>query len=100
MRVTVVSSRRRSVVARRRGTSGCLERAERAVLVGHSAFSRHHHCEMSDLHTPILRWYDEHARDLPWRAPGATPWAVMVSEFMLQQTPVSRVLPVFETWMT
>jgi len=54
---------------------------------------------MSDLHAPILRWYDEHARDLPWRGPGATPWAVMVSEFMLQQTPVSRVRPVFETWM-
>ena len=55
---------------------------------------------MSDLHAPILAWYDEHARELPWRGPGATPWAVMVSEFMLQQTPVSRVLPVFETWMT
>ena len=55
---------------------------------------------MSDLHTPILEWYDDHARDLPWRGPGATPWAVMVSEFMLQQTPVARVLPVFESWMT
>src|SRR6186997_544588 len=55
---------------------------------------------MSDLHEPVLRWYDEHARDLPWRAPGATPWAVMVSEFMLQQTPVARVLPVFESWMS
>ena len=56
--------------------------------------------DMSDLHEPILRWYDEHARDLPWRGPGATPWAVMVSEFMLQQTPVARVLPVFESWMS
>ena len=55
---------------------------------------------MSDLHAPILRWYDDHARDLPWRGPGATPWAVMVSEFMLQQTPVARVLPVFEAWMS
>ena len=51
------------------------------------------------LHEPVLRWYAEHARDLPWRGPGATPWAVMVSEFMLQQTPVARVLPVFEQWM-
>ena len=56
--------------------------------------------DMSDLHEPILRWYDEHARDLPWRGPGAPPWAVMVSEFMLQQTPVARVLPVFESWMS
>jgi A/G-specific adenine glycosylase len=51
------------------------------------------------LHERVLSWYDAHARDLPWRATEATPWAVMVSEFMLQQTPVSRVLPVFEQWM-
>jgi A/G-specific adenine glycosylase len=55
---------------------------------------------MSDLHERVLQWYDEHARVLPWREPRATPWAVMVSEFMLQQTPVGRVLPVFEQWMT
>ncbi len=54
---------------------------------------------MSALHDPVLRWYDEHARDLPWRDETASPWAVMVSEFMLQQTPVSRVLPVYEHWM-
>jgi A/G-specific adenine glycosylase len=51
------------------------------------------------LHDAVLGWYAEHARDLPWRAPDATPWGVMVSEFMLQQTPVSRVLPVWERWM-
>ena len=54
---------------------------------------------MADLHAPLLRWYDEHARDLPWRSPSATPWSVMVSEFMLQQTPVARVLPVHEQWL-
>lgn len=54
---------------------------------------------MNVLRTPVEGWYDEHQRDLPWRGPEATPWAVMVSEFMLQQTPVSRVLPVFETWL-
>ncbi|QYJ03750.1 A/G-specific adenine glycosylase [Nocardioides panacisoli] len=48
---------------------------------------------------PIVAWYDVHARDLPWRQPSATPWSVMVSEFMLQQTPVSRVLPVHEAWL-
>lgn len=52
-----------------------------------------------DLHAPILRWYDDNARDLPWRGPSASAWSVMVSEFMLQQTPVSRVLPVHETWL-
>src|SRR6185295_16917828 len=49
---------------------------------------------------PVLAWYASNARDLPWRAPGATPWAVLVSEFMLQQTPVARVLPEYLSWMT
>ncbi|MEU8309754.1 A/G-specific adenine glycosylase [Actinomadura sp. NPDC048955] len=49
---------------------------------------------------PILAWYDANARDLPWRAPDATPWGVLVSEIMLQQTPVSRVLPVWDVWTT
>ncbi|MGH3383851.1 MAG: A/G-specific adenine glycosylase [Nocardioidaceae bacterium] len=53
----------------------------------------------SVLHRPLLAWYDEEARDLPWRQTDTTPWAVMVSEFMLQQTPVARVLPMFETWL-
>ena len=55
---------------------------------------------MSELHDAVLDWYDAHQRDLPWRRPEASPWAVMVSEFMLQQTPVSRVLPVWEAWMS
>ena len=49
---------------------------------------------------PVLAWYSAHARDLPWRAPDATPWAILVSEIMLQQTPVSRVLPIYRTWLT
>lgn len=53
----------------------------------------------SVLHQKILDWYDAHARDLPWRRPEASAWSVMVSEFMLQQTPVNRVLPVHEAWM-
>jgi A/G-specific adenine glycosylase len=55
---------------------------------------------VSDLHAPLLEWYDEHARDLPWRGPGATPWGVLVSELMLQQTPVNRVLPVYDAWLS
>lgn len=51
------------------------------------------------LHEPVLRWYDANARDLPWRAATASPWSVLVSEFMLQQTPVSRVLPVHGQWL-
>ena len=51
------------------------------------------------LHTHVMAWYDVHARNLPWRTHGVTPWAVLVSEYMLQQTPVARVLPVFERWL-
>jgi A/G-specific adenine glycosylase len=54
---------------------------------------------VSDLHAPLLQWYDAHARDLPWRRPDATPWGVLVSEVMLQQTPVVRVLPVYDAWL-
>jgi A/G-specific adenine glycosylase len=51
------------------------------------------------LPVPILQWYADHQRDLPWRRPEAGAWSVMVSEFMLQQTPVARVLPVHEAWL-
>ncbi|MFE3603224.1 A/G-specific adenine glycosylase [Streptomyces sp. NPDC059096] len=53
----------------------------------------------STLHTPVIAWFETHARDLPWRRPEAGAWGVMVSEFMLQQTPVNRVLPVYEQWL-
>lgn len=51
------------------------------------------------LHRHITDWFTQNARDLPWRADDRTAWAVMVSEFMLQQTPVVRVLPIWEQWM-
>jgi A/G-specific adenine glycosylase len=54
---------------------------------------------VSDLHPRLLEWYDAHARDLPWRRDDVTPWGVLVSEFMLQQTPVARVLPVYDAWL-
>ena len=47
----------------------------------------------------VSDWYRANARDLPWRRPGTTPWGVLVSEFMLQQTPVARVEPVWAEWM-
>ena len=52
----------------------------------------------TELHSAVLAWFDEAARDLPWRT-DPQPWRVMVSEFMLQQTPVARVLPVFDMWV-
>lgn len=50
-------------------------------------------------HQQIIDWYAEHARDLPWRAEDCSPWGVLVSEVMLQQTPVTRVLDRWEEWM-
>ena len=58
---------------------------------------------MPELAAPLIAWYRENARDLPWRRPlflaayGA--WGVLVSEFMLQQTPVTRVIPHLEAWL-
>lgn len=51
------------------------------------------------MHDAVIAWYTQHARDLPWRAADRTPWGVLVSEIMLQQTPVSRVEPVWGAWM-
>jgi A/G-specific adenine glycosylase len=48
---------------------------------------------------PVLGWYSVHARDLPWRTPDASAWSVLVSEIMLQQTPVSRVIPAHQAWL-
>jgi len=52
------------------------------------------------LHQRILDWYVKESRDLPWRQPGTSPWGVLVSEVMLQQTPVVRVEPVWRQWMS
>ncbi|GGM30227.1 MULTISPECIES: A/G-specific adenine glycosylase [Micromonospora] len=49
--------------------------------------------------TLVSRWYSETARDLPWRHPGVSPWAILVSEVMLQQTPVVRVVPAWQAWL-
>ncbi len=47
----------------------------------------------------IIEWFHENGRDLPWRRPGFTAWGTLVSEFMLQQTPVKRVIPHLEAWL-
>ena len=53
----------------------------------------------TDLEHSITTWYATRGRDLPWRHPGIAAWPVMVSEFMLQQTPVTRVLPAYREWL-
>jgi A/G-specific adenine glycosylase len=47
----------------------------------------------------VLDWFAETARDLPWRRPECTAWGVLVSEIMLQQTPVARVEPIWREWL-
>jgi A/G-specific adenine glycosylase len=51
------------------------------------------------VHDQVLTWYRENARQLPWRAVDADAWSVLVSEIMLQQTPVARVLPAYDAWI-
>jgi A/G-specific adenine glycosylase len=69
---------------------------------GHGNHGSHDSRDSRDhaaLHAPVIDWFGQHARDLPWRRPEAGAWGVMVSEFMLQQTPVNRVLPVYTEWL-
>ena len=47
----------------------------------------------------LIEWYAQAKRQLPWRAPGVSAWQIMVSEFMLQQTPVARVAPIWVEWV-
>jgi A/G-specific adenine glycosylase len=54
---------------------------------------------MRPMFADLLDWYDRAARDLPWRGAEVPPWAVLVSEIMLQQTPVARVRPVYIAWL-
>jgi A/G-specific adenine glycosylase len=52
-----------------------------------------------DLAQDVTTWYLGAARDLPWRRPGVGPYAVLVSEVMLQQTQVARVLEPYAAWL-
>ncbi|GAA2872363.1 A/G-specific adenine glycosylase [Paenarthrobacter ilicis] len=58
-----------------------------------------HAQQLAGLHAALDQWFSAVARDLPWRAPECSPWGILVSEVMLQQTPVVRVLPVWRDWM-
>ena len=52
-----------------------------------------------ELADAVNAWFADAARPLPWRAAAVSPWAVLVSEFMLQQTQVARVVPRWEAWI-
>ena len=55
--------------------------------------------EIERVQTTIIDWFEVAARPLPWRAEGTSAWAVLVSEIMSQQTPVSRVAPRWSEWL-
>ncbi|HEV7168647.1 MAG TPA: A/G-specific adenine glycosylase [Micrococcaceae bacterium] len=54
---------------------------------------------LENVHQDVTLWFAANARDLPWRRPDCSAWGVLVSEVMLQQTPVVRVQPVWEEWL-
>ena len=82
-----------SQASSRRHSEPSLLRSERSGRLGRVSAAT------ADLHRRVLRWYAGNARDLPWRHSDATAWAVLVSEVMLQQTPVRRVLPAYTAWL-
>jgi len=57
------------------------------------------HAQMNVPPDQLIAWYDRARRDLPWREPNVSPWQILVSEFMLQQTPVVRVLAIWPDWV-
>jgi len=52
-----------------------------------------------DLSPEVNAWFRANQRDLPWRRAGFGAWGILVSEMMLQQTPVSRVIPRLKEWL-
>ena len=52
-----------------------------------------------DVHATLKQWWLNNARELPWRFGHTSPWGVLVSEVMSQQTQMSRVVPYWQMWM-
>ncbi|WP_242041443.1 A/G-specific adenine glycosylase [Leptolyngbya sp. FACHB-261] len=63
--------------------------------MNHLDFLRNH---LNELRTSLLLWYAEQGRDLPWRRT-RDPYAIWISEIMLQQTQVKTVIPYYERWL-
>jgi A/G-specific adenine glycosylase len=77
--------------------AGCPAATRRRCRARMRAMSRT--AQSLELCDAVSDWYQHAARDLPWRVPGVGAWPVLVSEVMLQQTPVSRVLPAWHAWL-
>lgn len=89
----------------RRCHGGHMPRVVRETEWGHTSVEEHVpvattlHDSGEELIGPISAWYRRHARDLPWRADGYGAWGILVSEVMLQQTPVARVIAPLIAWL-
>ncbi len=59
----------------------------------------HDEATIADVAATLAAWFAGCARDLPWRTPETTPWGVLVSEIMLQQTPATRVVTPWREWL-
>ena len=55
--------------------------------------------DADEIATTLAQWWQTNARDLPWRFGRTTPWGVLVSEVMSQQTQMGRVVPYWTAWM-
>ena len=55
--------------------------------------------DAGEIETTLAQWWQSNARDLPWRFGRTTPWGVLVSEVMSQQTQMGRVVPYWTAWM-
>lgn len=55
--------------------------------------------ELEVMRQELFAWWDENARDLPWRFGRTTPWGILISEVMSQQTQMSRVVQYWTNWM-
>ncbi len=57
------------------------------------------HLYAADFYQPLLRWFNRHKRDLPWRSEPRDPYHVWLAEVMLQQTQVATVIPYYQRWL-
>lgn len=61
--------------------------------------NRHGGATLEPVRRRVIEWFAVNARPLPWRDASVTPWGVLVSEIMSQQTPVARVEAPWREWM-
>ena len=85
--------------SRRRPSEGEDMRQDRQREMGEGPREPRREPRAASVAVPLAAWWHAHARDLPWRFGRTTPWGVLVSEVMSQQTPMGRVVPYWTDWM-